>query len=362
VSEIPVKPLADALQAVSKFAVGRTSIPVYQKVAIESKDGQLVVGAHNACGSISISTAIPYAEQRAVVEHSALHRAIARASTGAVELDANPSSLRIQIGSMELIIPSENIELTRPTEAPTSVSIDAKKASKCAGKLVTMEVDVELAIAQGQRLLAEDGFLYFLASNSHGMAGAYTECNGGEIDAVVLHKSITAIGHAVSVCGGDKLSLGVVDNRVVFTSGGVHATVPTIGGKLPARHASFNATVTKAVQWKVARGDLLEFLQQVAVFATPEATAVTLEPVRGGLHVLFDAINNDGTPSLSAGGKCSALIPGECSGEPARISHTYLRHLLSNCSDDYKLYRGERAILVESENYFAGYARMGDRT
>lgn len=358
-SDVQTKPLANALASVSKFATGRTSLPHFMKVVLEACEGKLQVRANNACGAISIVTDIPYNEQRAVVEHSALHRAIARANHGSVELEATPSALRIQAGSLELVLPSEDTTIPQPVPTSLSVSVDAKELGKCAAKLVVMEKDVELEVAQGQRLLTSQWGLYLLASSMHGMAGAYTSYEGGDMDVVVLHKSVIALAQAVS--GGDKLSLGTDGGWLYAECGSVKASLPTIGGRKPFTRNGFDASVAKAQEWKVCRQELVEFLQQVAVFSTPEATAITMTPGPGGLSVHFDGTNNNGTPSLSASGKCSSFIPGECAGPPVRMSHIYMKHILGNCTDDYRMWRGERAMLVESGNYFAGYAMMGER-
>lgn len=358
---LPTKELSAALAAVGKFASGRTTNEAYTKVVLVAQQGHITVKAGNANGNVELITDIRCDDLNITVDHQMLSQSVRLSNLGEIDLIVGESNITIVAGLSKIKLPHYNIPWSAPlVRKESNFSVSKADWLNCATFTSFVGDDMEMKIANGQRLLSNGLDLTFISSTGKGTAGVSVECStpGSGIDVVVPNGSIAAITDVIKTHGGDNVSLRESGGTIKVCSGNAIASLPTLAGTKPYGRDVFNRIVQGAVEWSLPRKEMIDFLRQAGMFTDHDASGIDMEPCEGGLLMKFESLTNAGQPMLDGKGSCSSLIPGQCSGKKQIIEHKPLLRMLERAGDDCKMLSFDRGFGVTSGTYFAMQAGM----
>ncbi len=349
--------LNNALVAVSKFSSRRTPKDEYSKTYLISCDGKLSVMAMGGDGACVVHTDEEW-ETTAVVACDKLMPILRNYGSEEVQLQRREEQLVISDSTSTVELPVYTVAIPAAPVAQGGVVISKDEWMHAADCMAFTGIDTEVDFAQGQRLLAKDGELYFLSASKGGMSGTSVDADG-TMDVIVPSSALSAATTAISRVGGDTVSLQVSGGTVLISSGQMVARVVQVAGKPPHGRDVFDRVAKSAVQWNVPHAELLGFLAKARVFLAKEHTGIDLEATPKGLVLTFSAINDEGIISIESGGTCRAIIPGNFPSGRVCIKHAAIYEMVKIAGADMKFcVRDQMGVFVTSGRYFAGYAHM----
>ncbi len=348
--------LNNALAAVGGFSNRRTPNEAYSKTYLLSRDGKLSVMAMCGDGACVVHTEEVW-NGNAALACDTFAAVVRNYDCGEINLKLG-TSLTVEADNSQVSLPIHSVPIPSVPVPQEGIVVNKEEWMNAARCMAFTESEKEIEFAQGQRLLAKDGLLYFLSAAKGGMNGISVDAKGS-MDVIVPSSALVATTTAIRKAGGDTVSLLPVGGGVVISSGTMVANVVTVEGKRPHGRDVFDKTAMGAVRWNVPHAELLKFLKQARQFVSEFHTGIDMEATDEGLALSFSAVDDAGEVSPVARGTCRALIVGKF--EPARvcIKHAPLYGMVDTAGEKMEFsVKHERGVFVTSGRYFAGYAHM----
>ena len=355
--DVQTEKLRSALAAVSRFSSRRTPNEGYSKTYLIPRDGKLSVMAMGQDGSCAVHTEEPWSKL-AIVDADVFASVVGNYNTSEITLQVG-KKITAKDGTFELELPIHDLPVPSfPSPRQSEAIANTKEWMHAARCMAFTESEKEMEFAQGQRLLAKEGRLFFLSASKGGMNGISVVA-GGSMDVIVPSSALVAATTAIQKGGGDTVSLTTLGGCLVIGSGDMVAQVVTVEGKRPHGRDVFDKVRAGAVEWNLPHAELLQFLKQCKQFASEFHSGVDLEATDDGLIMSFSAIGDDGEVSPTAKGTCKAVVPGKFAPGKVCIKHAPLWDIVRTAGEDMSLtVKPETGIFVTAGEYFAGYAHM----
>ena len=327
-----------------------------------SRDGKLSVIAHSGVGLGVVDTTEDFSHEIAV-DFAALSSAVNGFNSSDLNFKVG-SDLQIQSGNSKIKLPL--FALPKPTVMQSfggGVVVSQDGWIMAGNVMAFTESDKEVDFAQGQRLLAKDGQLFFLTASSSGMNGFSIPCTG-EIDVIVPSSSLTAATQALRKFPGRSTSdiVSLSSGRagtIGIKCGNFYGNLSTTDGKKPYTRDIFNQVAAGSEKWNIPQSELLTFLKQCKSFVTPMRTGVTMRGSEDGMLLSFDSVDDTGEPSIDSSGTCEMLIEGNFHPATVCIRHKYLMEMVQNAGEGMEFrVMDRRGAYVTAGSYFGGYGHM----
>ncbi|MFZ0341236.1 MAG: DNA polymerase III subunit beta [Gaiellaceae bacterium] len=282
--------LVQGLTLVGRAVSSRTAIQILSGILLEAHDGELGLAATDM--ELSLRAAVPAQVEGdgAVVLPGRTLVDIARLLPGedvTIEHRAAESVVHLGSGSAGYTLHTYNAEdfprLPELTEAETfvvergalldTIGRVARAASRDEARPVLTGVLVQFT---GDKLVMAATDSYRLAVKETPLAGS-----APELEAIVPSRALQELSRIPA--DGDEIALGVQENQVLFSVGGVRLTTRRIDGQFPNYRQLLPETFEHELT--IARGELLDVVRRAAVMIQ-RATALQLHFAEGELTVV----------------------------------------------------------------------------
>ena len=343
------------LAVVSRAVSTRSTVQVLAGIRLLAGNGELELAATDM--ELSLRTAVPatVASEGSVVVPGKLLSDLARLlPPGEVSLEVQEASLNVTSGSYASRLhtyaaedfprlPSSDVSLTTLAAAPLLETID--RVSRSASR------DESRPVLTGILVRFEASALTMAATDSYRLSMKETALPqpGPDLEAIIPARALAELQRIAA--GTETVDLGVLENHVVFHTGGVWLTTRRIDGQFP--NVKQLIPETFEIQLKLPRGELLEVVRRAAVMAQRNAP-LRLRFAEGELTV--SAQSQDV-------GETRETIPAPYSGEPIEIGFNadFLREGLESVPTDdieLKLINPLRPGLITAEGEAFWYLIM----
>jgi hypothetical protein len=352
------KRLANALAMVGRFVHPRSPLDKFRMVWIREASGGTTLSTSSTTGSIEVFID-EECGTNACVQHAILSGVIRSIKQDEVGLRVSGPVLDIYTPTGKLSIP--DYEMPAPEvdmAADVGVCVASADLRNCSRKLRSLCDSSELRFSHSQRLYVDEGLLRVVCSNSRAWGCAWCESNGGEIDIMIPNNSIQA---AVECMPGVAVSLSLMPGGISVVSNEVAMMLPSeLQGVQHRPYSSASKAWEAAHEWNVDRQSMREFLGQVSVFATPEATGFWLIPTVDGLMCRYTG-RADGTYSkdMSVNGYCESLVSGQCDGDPMYVSSVLMSQAIDAANDEgFSMRATRQGVFILSDSFAWGVGGM----
>jgi len=343
------------LAVVSRAVSTRSTVQVLAGIRLLAGNGELELAATDM--ELSLRTAVPatVASEGSVVVPGKLLSDLGRLlPPGEVSLEVQEASLNVTSGSYASRLhtyaaedfprlPSSDLSLTTLAAAPLLETID--RVSRSASR------DESRPVLTGILVRFEASALTMAATDSYRLSMKETALPqpGPDLEAIIPARALAELQRIAA--GTETVDLGVLENHVVFHTGGVWLTTRRIDGQFP--NVKQLIPETFEIQLKLPRGELLEVVRRAAVMAQRNAP-LRLRFAEGELTV--SAQSQDV-------GETRETIPAPYSGEPIEIGFNadFLREGLESVPTDdieLKLINPLRPGLITAEGEAFWYLIM----
>jgi len=343
------------LAVVSRAVSTRSTVQVLAGIRLLAGNGELELAATDM--ELSLRTAVPatVASEGSVVVPGKLLSDLARLlPPGEVSLEVQEASLNVTSGSYASRLhtyaaedfprlPSSDLSLTTLAAAPLLETID--RVSRSASR------DESRPVLTGILVRFEASALTMAATDSYRLSMKETALPqpGPDLEAIIPARALAELQRIAA--GTETVDLGVLENHVVFHTGGVWLTTRRIDGQFP--NVKQLIPETFEIQLKLPRSELLEVVRRAAVMAQRNAP-LRLRFAEGELTV--SAQSQDV-------GETRETIPAPYSGEPIEIGFNadFLREGLESVPTDdieLKLINPLRPGLITAEGEAFWYLIM----
>lgn len=348
------KKLADALGMVGRFIHPRSPLDKFRMVWIREVHGGTAVSTSTTTGAIEVFIDEPCGVA-ACVQHAIMAGVVRTVKQEEIDLAVIGSNLDIYTASGKLSIP--DYEYAAPDvdiAGEFSLFVASAALRHCSRSLRPLADSSELRYANSQRLYVDENVLRVVCSNSRAWGCTWCESSASDFDVMVPNNSIQA---AVECLPGEVVSLTTMPGGVSIVSDDVSMMLPLEMQGTPHRPYSSAAKAWEASQeWLVSRQALRDFLGQVGVFATVEATGFWMIPTVNGLLCRYTG-RADGTHAAdkSVNGYCESLIEGRVEGEPVYVSSSQISSAVESSGEDGFVIRATpRGVFILSEGFSWG--------
>src|SRR5205807_2763553 len=323
--------LAQALGVVSRALSTRTSVQILSGVLLEARGGELRLAATDMELSLRASVPVQAEGDGAVVLPGRTLVDIARLLPGdevTIEHRASESVVHVASGTASYTLHTYNAEdfprLPELTEAET-FSVDrealletiarvARAASRDEARPVLTGVLVQFA---GDKLV-------MAATDSYRLAVKETPLDSPapNLEAIVPSRALQELSRIAG--DGDEIAVGVQENQVLFSAGGVWLTTRRIDGQFPNYRQLLPETFEHELT--VPRAELLDVVRRAAVMIQ-RATPLQLRFADGEVTVVA---------RTHEVGESKESMPVAYSGEPLEIGFNaeFLREGLESVEGD----------------------------
>ena len=263
--------LSHALGIVSRGVSTRTTVQILAGILLEAADGKLRLAATDMELSLRSSLEATIETEGSVVVPGRLLLDIARLLPEAevsLEHRLEEAVVEVRSGSASYRLHTYNAE-DFPRLPDTQVErheVDRKTLLETVARVSrSASRDESRPVLTGVLVHFEPGKLVMAATDSYRLSVKETALEGTvpELEAIVPAR---ALGELARIAGeGEKLTLGVHENQVVFGSGDAWLTTRRIDGQFP----NYKQLVPEAFEHEVAlpRDELLDVVRRVSVMA-----------------------------------------------------------------------------------------------
>jgi DNA polymerase-3 subunit beta len=281
--------LVQALGVVSRAVSARTSVQILSGILLEAQGSELLLAATDM--ELSLRAALPAQLEGdgAIVLPGRTLTDIARllpADEVSIEHKPIESVVHVTCGTASYTLHTYNPEdfprLPEVDAAPTfSVERDslletiarvARAASRDESRPVLTGILVQFA----------GGRLVMAATDSYRLAVKETEIAGSvpDLEAIVPARALQELAR---IAGGDEVEIGVHENQVLFSTGGVWLTTRRIDGQFP----NYRQLLPEAFEYELTlpRGELLDVVRRASVMIQ-RSTPLQLRFAEGELTVI----------------------------------------------------------------------------
>ena len=264
--------LNQRLTIVSRAVSSRTSVQVLLGVLLRAESGQLHLAATDMELSLRTSLAAEVEGEGAVVVPGRLLVELARllpegevsiehrADEGVVRIECGTARYRLHTYSVDDFPRLPDVAAVAPFEVDRRAFLDTvARVSRSASR------DESRPVLTGILVRFEAGKLVMAATDSYRLSVKETELDADapEFEAIIPARALQELARVVQ--GGETVELGVHENQVVFSAGGVLLTSRRIDGQFP----NYKQLLPETFEHELAlpRTEVLEVVRRTAVMA-----------------------------------------------------------------------------------------------
>jgi hypothetical protein len=348
------KKLSDALAAVGRFMHPRSPLDLYKRVELHRVANGMTVSANTATGGCSIFIECDDGVN-AIVTHNTLSGIIRSLRSEECRMHSVDNNLEIYTDIGRVRVPDYDIQFPSVQLLEgDEFDVSSEELRRCSRQLRPLSDSQEVRYSRSQRITCGDGLLRLTSCNSRAWGSSWTLCDGGEMDKMVPIQSMLA---AVECLDGPFATLITQPGGVGIVSGNSVMLLPLDNqGAPPRSFAAAESIWENGNEWLLSRGSIREFLAQVNVFSTVEATGMWMIPTEDGVLCRYTG-RVDGTHSadMAVDGYCDAIIEGTCSGPPVYVSSKALSGAVDAASDDgFRMKVTDSGMFVMSDGFVYG--------
>jgi DNA polymerase III subunit beta len=282
--------LVQGLTLVGRAVSSRTAIQILSGILLEAHDGELRLAATDM--ELSLRAAVPARVEGdgAVVLPGRTLVDIARLLPGedvTIEHRAAESVVHIDSGSANYTLHTYNAEdfprLPELTEAET-FAVDRDALLETIGRVArAASRDEARPVLTGVLVQFAGDKLIMAATDSYRLAVKETSLTASapDLEAIVPSRALQELSRIPA--DGDEVALGVQENQVIFSVGGVRLTTRRIDGQFPNYRQLLPETFEHELT--ISRSELLDVVRRAAVMIQ-RATALQLHFADGELTVI----------------------------------------------------------------------------
>ena len=342
--------LVQALAVVARAVSTRTSVQILSGILLEAQGGELRLAATDMELSLRATISAQLEGDGAIVLPGRTFADIARllpVEEVAIEHRPTESVVHVTAGSASYTLHTYNPEdfpRLPATDVVATFSVDrelllgtimrvARAASRDESRPVLTGILVQF---NGENLV-------MAATDSYRLAVKETDLKASapELEAIVPGRALQELARIAS--SGDEVEVGVHENQVLFSTGGVWLTTRRIDGQFP----NYRQLLPEQFEYELTlpRGELLDVVRRAAVMIQ-RATPLQLRFAEGELTVIAR------THEL---GESRESMPAGFTGEPLEIGFNadFLRDGLESLHGDdvrVKLISPLRPAVIQGEN------------
>ena len=342
--------LVQALGVVSRAVSTRTSVQILSGILLEAANGELKVAATDMELSLRATLPARVEGDGAIVLPGKTLADIARLlPADDVEIEHKPaeSVAHLTCGSASYTLHTFNPEdfpRLPELEAVSTFSVDREALLETITRVArAASRDESRPVLTGILVQFAGGKLVMAATDSYRLAVKETELSGGapELEAIVPGRALQELARIAT--SGDEVDVGVQENQVVFSTGGVWLTTRRIDGQFPNYRQLLPETFEHELT--MPRAELLEVVRRAAVMIQ-RATPLQLRFAEGELTVIA---------RTHEVGESKESLPAPYTGEPLEIGFNaeFLRDGLELLESDdvrLKLISPLRPVVIHGES------------
>jgi DNA polymerase-3 subunit beta len=306
--------LVSRLALVARAVSTRANVQILAGILLRAEAGQLHLAATDMELSLRASLGAQVEDEGAVVVPGRLLVDLARLlPADEVSLEHHPEegALRIVCGSASYSLHTyavEDFPRLPDVDALTLSPVDREALLDTVARVArSASRDESRPVLTGILVRFERGKLVMAATDSYRLSVKETELEAAppELEAIVPARALSELGRVAQ--GADDIEIGVLENQVVFTAGGVWLTTRRIDGQFP----NYKQLLPEAFEHELTlpRTELLDVVRRTAVMAQRNSP-LRLRFAEGELTV---------TAQTQDVGEAHETMPVGFSGEPLEI-------------------------------------------
>jgi DNA polymerase-3 subunit beta len=315
--------LSRAMSAVGRATSGRTTVPILANVLLETTAGGLRVVATDL--ELGIRAQIPAEVERGglvTLPARLLAEVVSHLPAAPVELRVEEGSsvaeIRCQRASFELVgMPASDFPRVPDGEVETLCRLPAALLRTMIRQtLFAASTDETRPFLTGVYVAGEGEEVRFVATDGGRLAVRTAPVKVARpMSAIVPSKTMHELVRLAGAVDGE-VEVGLVDNQMVFSAGGLRVFSRLVGGQFP----NYQQVIPREFKQRVQVGTekLYQALRRVAITARDSATVVRLAAQEGVLRL------SSSTPEV---GRAWEELEVEASGEPMEVAFN-ARYLL----------------------------------
>src|SRR5215470_4572599 len=342
--------LVEGLALVGRAVSNRTAIQILSGILLEAREGELRLAATDMELSLRATVPAQVEGDGAVVLPGRTLVDIARLLPGedvTIEHRAVESVVHVDSGSASYTLHTYNAEdfprLPEFTEAETFV-VDREALLETIGRVArAASRDEARPVLTGVLVQFTGDKLVMAATDSYRLAVKETAlaATAPELEAIVPSRALQELSRIPG--DGDEIAVGVQENQVLFSVGGVWLTTRRIDGQFPNYRQLLPETFEHELT--VPRGELLDVVRRAAVMIQ-RATPLQLRFADGELTVVA---------RTQEVGESRESLPVSFTGDPLEIGFNadFLRDGLESVEGDdvrVKLISPLRPAVIQGES------------
>ena len=282
--------LVQALGVVSRAVSTRTSVQILSGILLEARGSELQLAATDMELSLRSTVTAQIEGDGAIVLPGRTLTDIARllpADEVTIEHRPAESVVHLTSGSASYTLHTYNPEdfpRLPDTEAAPTFSVDRESLLETIGRVArAASRDESRPVLTGILVQFAAGRLVMAATDSYRLAVKHTEIAGSvpDLEAIVPARALQELARIAT--SGDEVEIGVHENQVLFSTGGVWLTTRRIDGQFP----NYRQLLPEAFEHELTlpRGELLDVVRRASVMIQ-RSTPLQLRFAEGELTVI----------------------------------------------------------------------------
>jgi DNA polymerase-3 subunit beta len=282
--------LVQALGVVARAVSTRTTVQILSGILLEAREGELRLAATDMELSLRASLPAQVEGDGAVVLPGKTLADIARllpADDVSIEHKPTESVVHLTCGSASYTLHTYNPEdfpRLPELDAITTFVVDRESLLETIGRVArAASRDESRPVLTGILVQFAGGRLVMAATDSYRLAVKETPLDGAapELEAIVPGRALQELARIAG--SGDEVEVGVQDNQVLFSTGGVWLTTRRIDGQFP----NYRQLLPESFEHELTlpRGELLDVVRRASVMIQ-RSTPLQLRFAEGELTVV----------------------------------------------------------------------------
>src|SRR3954469_16699899 len=282
--------LVQALGVVSRAVSTRTSVQILSGILLEARDGELRVAATDMELSLRATLPAQLEGDGAIVLPGKTLADIARllpSDEVVIEHRPTESVVHVTSGSASYTLHTYNPEdfpRLPELDAVQTFSVDRESLLETIGRVArAASRDESRPVLTGILVQFAGGRLVMAATDSYRLAVKETPLEGTstELEAIVPARALQELARIAT--SGDEVEMGVHENQVIFSTGGMWLTTRRIDGQFP----NYRQLLPEAFEHELTlpRGELLDIVRRASVMIQ-RATPLQIRFAEGELTVI----------------------------------------------------------------------------
>lgn len=355
------KEFAEAARLATRFTSPRSPLLPMQCLKLDAFDGFLQIESNCTSGSLKTGVSDVVGDFSGIVNAAAMCKTVGLFGSEEIDITTYKNKVRVSDGDYKIDMPSvSKWSNPSPPEEPTgSIVADGAEIARCLKSAVSIVRQNETRFVEGVRIHTDGGKLHFVSGTSAAQSFHWCNCDGSDIDVVVLKQAIPGICEAVADAG--TVEVFAYESKVGFDSEKAEVLAPQAGGgQIPRTYSEMKSHWSIGNFWEIERGVLEEFCRHVAVFATEEANGVWMAPNEDGLLLEYTGVS-DGTFEIdfSVDAQCQRLVEGFFEGDSVYLMNRLLLPAVQACtSETITICQKQNAVFVIDDSAVTGIGLM----